>query len=174
VKALLVFESMFGNSEAIAQAVADGMSDRLDVTLADASSMPRSFGVDIVVGGPTHAFGLSRPASRPDAVRQGASRTGAAEVGLREWLDASPDFPHHTAAAAFDTTIGKPLTGSAARKALRRLRRLGCRVVAPAESFHVTGTAGPLAEGERERARRWGETLALAVAGDRNQRPGRQ
>ncbi|MFG1605226.1 flavodoxin domain-containing protein [Actinoplanes sp. NPDC049265] len=168
MKALVVYESMFGNSETIAQAVADGLADRFDVTLADARSMPRAAGVDVVVvGGPTHAFGLSRPATREDAVRQGATRTGVAEVGLREWLDTAPDFPRDTIGAAFDTSIGKPLTGSAGRKALRRLRRKGCRAALPAMSFHVTGVAGPLVAGERERARRWGEAVAEAV-GDRD------
>ena len=163
MKALVVYESMFGNTEAVAQAVADGLADRFDVTLADVRTMPRAFGMDLVVsGGPTHAFGMSRPATRQDAVRQGATREGVAGVGLREWLDTSPSLPGRTTATAFSTSIDKPLTGSAGRKALRRLRHLGCRAVVPAENFHVTGTAGPLADGEQQRARRWGEAVAAA------------
>jgi flavodoxin len=163
MKALVMFESMFGNTETIARAVADGMTGQLEVTVADVRTMPRAFGMDvIVVGGPTHAFGMSRPGTRQDALRQGAGRTGVVDVGLREWLDTSPQLTG-VAAAAFDTKVDKPFTGSAARKADRRLRRLGCRILLPAESFHVGGIPGPPADGERERARRWGESVAAAA-----------
>jgi flavodoxin len=163
VNALVIYESMFGNTEAIARAVAEGMADRFDVSVADVRTLPRAFGMDVVVvGGPTHAFGMSRPTTRRDAVRQGASPEDVAEVGLREWLDTTPNLPG-TSAAAFDTKIDKPMTGSASHKASRRLRRLGCRVLVPAASFHVSDIRGPLAEGERERARRWGETIAEAA-----------
>ncbi|TMR93640.1 hypothetical protein [Nonomuraea basaltis] len=50
--------------------------------------------------------------------------------------------------------------GRATRGVAKRLRRLGIRAVAPAESFYVTETQGPLVEGELERARQWGERLA--------------
>jgi flavodoxin len=163
MRALVMYESMFGNTETVARAVADGMAGQFEVTLADVRMMPRAFGMDvIVVGGPTHAFGMSRPATRQDAVRQGAGREGVAEVGLREWLATSPQLTG-IAAAAFDTKVDKPLTGSAGRKANHRLRRLGCRMLLPAESFHVGDTPGPLADGERERARRWGEAVAAAA-----------
>jgi hypothetical protein len=67
-------------------------------------------------------------------------------------------------AAAFDTRIARPrLPGSAAHAAEKRLRRLGFRIVAPAESFYVEGTLGPLQAGERERARRWGKTLGSTI-----------
>ncbi|WP_433362202.1 flavodoxin family protein [Actinoplanes sp. CA-142083] len=162
MKALVVYESMFGNTEAIAQAVAEGLAGGYDVTLADAASRPSADGVDLlVVGGPTHALSMSRPSTRADAVKQGAS-AGHSGSGLREYLDTAPRLSG-LAAAAFDTTIDTRFpTGSAARKAQRKLRRLGCRVVAPAESFHVSGTAGPLLDGETERARKWAVGLHVA------------
>jgi flavodoxin len=164
MKALVMYESMFGNTETVARAVAEGMAGQFEVTVADVRTMPRAFGMDVIVlGGPTHAFGMSRPSSRQDAVRQGAERAGAVDVGLREWLDLSPQLTG-LAAAVFDTKVDRPLTGSAGRKATRGLRRLGCRMIVPVESFHVTGTPGPLADGERERARRWGEVVAGAAA----------
>jgi hypothetical protein len=69
------------------------------------------------------------------------------------------------AAVAFDTRFKKPrwLTGSAARAAEKRLRELGYRIAAPAESFFVAGTTGPLVAGELDRARRWGDRLGSAV-----------
>jgi flavodoxin len=160
MKALVIYESMFGNTEAVARAVAEGLSGRFDVTVADVRTAPAAQGNDlIVVGGPTHAFGMSRPASRRDAVRQGAAGDATTTTGIREWLSTVAHLPG-VPAAAFDTKVDKPLAGSAGRKAHRALRRLGCRMVAPAESFFVTGTPGPLAEGEQQRARRWGQSLA--------------
>ncbi len=47
----------------------------------------------------------------------------------------------------------------AARTEEKILGRLGATIVAPAEHYVVTGTEGPLAEGEEDRAREWGRRL---------------
>ncbi|GAA2565046.1 flavodoxin family protein [Winogradskya consettensis] len=164
MKALVVYESMFGNTEQVARVIAERLQELTDVTLAHACEMPSAMNADLlVVGGPTHAFGLSRPATREDAARQGQVREEAVAPGLREYLDVSPMLTG-TAAAAFDTKINKSfIPGSAARSAQRQLRRLGCRILQPAESFLVNGTQGPLADGELDRARRWAADLAAAL-----------
>jgi hypothetical protein len=110
----------------------------------------------LVVGGPTHALGMSRPGTRTAALDKGA--TASADFGVREWLTSVTIRAAPALAAAFDTRIRSPLPGSARRPITRRLRRLGLRVAKPA-SFVVTGTAGPLAAGELEAARRWASTL---------------
>ena len=162
MRALVVYESMFGNTQAIADAVADGLSDRMRVEVLEVGAAPTTIDDDVallVVGGPTHAFGMSRPQTRQDAARQAAEGLVSRGIGLREWL-ATLQAPAGVAAATFDTRISRPrLPGSAARAAEKRLRRLGFRIVAPAASFYVEGTSGPLQEGEPERARRWGQTL---------------
>ena len=162
MRALVVFESMFGNTQAIAEAIADGLSDRMPVEALEISVAPTRIDDDVallIVGGPTHAFGLSRPQTRQDAAGQATQGLVSRGLGLREWLT-SFEGPAGVAAAAFDTRIAKPhLPGSAAHAAEKRLRRLGFRLIMPAESFYVEGTLGPLQAGERERARRWGETL---------------
>ena len=117
----------------------------------------------LVVGGPTHAFGMSRPRTRQDAATQAPDGLVSTRTGLREWL-AALRAPAGIAAAAFDTKVSKPhLPGSAARAAEKRLRRLGFRVAAPAESFYVEGTLGPLLEGEQDRAMRWGDQLGATT-----------
>jgi hypothetical protein len=124
----------------------------------------------LVVGGPTHAFGLSRPATREGAAKQAAGNPTTQNPatpgrGLREWLAGLQRPASPVAAATFDTRIKKLLVpGSAARGAAKRLRRLGLRMVAKPESFWVNGTAGPLRDGETDRARRWGEHLATQAA----------
>lgn len=168
MKALIVYESMFGNTEKIARAVAGGLSESFDVTVSDVREMPPVHDVDLlVVGAPTHAWGLSRPSTRVDAERQGTIRPGATEIGLREYLNLSPSLPG-VAAAAFDTRVDRAWAGSAARKAHRELRRLGCHMLTPAKNFAVTGTTGPLVDGERERAGRWAAELTAVLLTERH------
>jgi hypothetical protein len=163
MRTLVVYESMFGNTQAIAKAIANGLSPRMRVEVLEVGVAPTTIDDDVallVVGGPTHAFGMSRPQTRQDAARQATAGLVSRRLGLREWLT-TVRGPAGVAAAAFDTRISKPrLPGSAARAAEKRLRRLGFRIVAPAASFYVDGTSGPLLEGEQQRARRWGESIA--------------
>jgi hypothetical protein len=164
MRALLVYESMFGNTQAVAEAIASA----LGTTAVEVSAAPLTVGSDVdllVVGGPTHAFSMSRPATRADAERQGA--TGTSSRGIREWLAEVALPSPRPPVATFDTRIGKAswMTGSAARAAAKRLRALRCAPVTKPESFIVTGTPGPLADGELDRARQWGLALRqLATA----------
>ncbi|MDR7275675.1 flavodoxin family protein [Catenuloplanes atrovinosus] len=164
MRALVVYESMFGNTERIALAIAEGMSELVQAEPRDVATHPQAVGQGycaLAVGGPTHAFGLSRATTRRSAGEQGAA--GPAETGVREWLAQYTSLAGMPA-ATFDTRIGTPWpTGSAARAVQKRLRRLGCRIMLPAEGFAVTGTAGPLRDGELARARRWGRTLAETI-----------
>jgi hypothetical protein len=165
MKALVVYESMFGNTEAIARAVADGLAGAFEVTLADVATIPSAEGMDLLIAGaPTHALGLSRPRTRLDAKRSGTLRPGAEEIGLREYLNVSPLLTG-LPAATFDTHLAWLwIPGSAARAASRRLRSLGCRLLAPPAPFLVTGTAGPLLAGERGRAASWAAGVAALLS----------
>ncbi len=162
--ALVVVESMFGNTRAIADAVAAGLSAHLPTQIVDVAEAPAVPGTEVrllVVGGPTHAFSMSRTSTRENAVERGANVTGPIEVGLREWLDNLDRIPTGVHVAAFDTKVRKPhVPGSAAHAAARRLRRRGARVSVSPETFYVTDTKGPLEPGERERAQAWGADLA--------------
>ena len=168
---LLVFESMFGNTQQIADAVAEGLSEHLPVEQVEVGAAPTVIGDDVellVIGGPTHAFGLSRSRTRQSATQQAEDGLVSTGIGLREWLGTLPEGSSDVAVATFDTRISKPrLPGSAEASAEKRLRRLGFRVLARSQSFFVEGTTGPLVRGERERARRWGEELAVGLAAPR-------
>jgi len=164
--ALVVYESMYGNTKQIAEAVAEGLASRLRVEVVEVGSAPAQVGAEVgllVVGGPTHAFSMSRTSTRQSAAEQATEPLISKGDGVREWLATLRTSSAGLGSAAFDTRIAKPrLPGSAARGIARRLRRLGVRAAAPAQSFYVTGTQGPLVEGELERARQWGETLAAS------------
>jgi hypothetical protein len=162
-RAWVVHESIFGNTRHVAEAVADGLRTAMDVDVhqvTDSPLVPDSVDL-LVVGGPTHAFGMSRPSTREDAAQRSGGAVAVAGTGLREWLEAMTFGGPAPAAAAFDTKVNHPkLPGSAAKKAAKRLRRLGCAEAAGPETFWVEGTEGPLADGELDRARRWGSELA--------------
>ncbi len=168
MRALVVFESMFGNTQQIAHAIAAGLSPHVQVDVVEvAAARDIDPGLDLlVVGAPTHAFGLSRPSTREGALKQAPNGIVSRGDGLREWLTELDEDVPAVPAATFDTRLDKPtwLTGSAAHSAERRLRRRGHRIVAPAESFFVEETPGPLRAGEVDRARAWGERLGAALA----------
>jgi len=169
MRALVVYESMFGNTRQIAEAVAEGLRTTYEVTVvpvAEARSGPVRVDL-LVVGGPTHAWSLSRPATREGAATQ-AGKPGsrlqlepsATGPGLREWLADLPTDPGE--AAAFDTRIGRSrlITGRASARIARMLRRRGRHLVDRPESFLVTTADTTLLPGELHRARDWGAALA--------------
>lgn len=164
MKALVVYESMWGNTRRVAQAIAVGLGGARVAENHDVDNTDLE-GLDLlVVGGPTHAFSMSRPSTRQDAHKQGAT-DGAEDRGIREWLDALParvDVP----LATFDTRVLKVrnLPGSAAKAADKELRRHHHGRVVDRASFYVHDSNGPLADGELDRARDWGAELAAQVA----------
>jgi hypothetical protein len=170
MRALVVVESVFGNTRRIAEAISSGMAAQIDVRLVDVAEAPTELvevvEVDlVVVGGPTHAFGMTRPSTRRGAAEQTGGRVAAAEIGLREWLGALPSGTG--GAAVFDTRVARPCTPGASRGAARRLKRKGYRLITRPETFRVRGTEGPLCDGELDRARAWGAALAAQLAGPR-------
>ncbi len=162
MNALVVFESMFGNTQAVANAVAEGLSERGGVRVVEVTDAPHSITHDVdllVVGGPTHAFSMTRANTRQSAVNQGADSEKAAQPGIREWI-ADVAIADDVPVATFDTKVVKPhLPGSAAHAADRKLRHRGLHHVARPETFYVTGTTGDLVDGELSRAKEWGATL---------------
>ena len=172
---LVVYESMFGNTERIARAVGEGLASAVDgvpdaaVEVVEVGSAPDRISGDVallVAGAPTHAFGLSRPSTRRDSEKSATGPLVSAGRGLREWIT-SLETDGAPAVAVFDTRMGKPaflkLTPHGSRVATTLLRSRGLPVSLGADHFWVTDTTGPLADGEEERARTWGATLSAAV-----------
>ena len=96
MKALVVYESMFGNTEQLARAVAAGLGESVDVQVTEVTDAPTEPDPEvalIVAGGPTHAFSMSRESTRADAISKGAHE-GEREFGLREWMAALPYGQH--------------------------------------------------------------------------------
>jgi flavodoxin len=167
MKALVVYESMFGNTETIALAITDGLRESMEVEVLEVSIAPTSPGPTIaliVAGGPTHAFSMSRRNTRVDAINRGAPE-GESEYGLREWLAALPSGRHAERMATFDTKVEsmRHVPGSAAKGAAKAAHRHGYESAARSESFYVRDIDGPLVDGEVDRARAWGRELAASI-----------
>lgn len=169
MRALVVYESMFGNTQQIAEAIAAGLREQAEVELVEVGHAdPSVEGFDlVVVGGPIHAWSMTRASSREGAQQQAGDTPLVSQgVGVREFLAALHDaHPEHPAAAAtFDTAIRTRWfpVGSAAKPAAKQLTAHGYRLVAKPQHFYVTDTRGPLVEGELERARSWAAGLARA------------
>lgn len=166
-RALVIYESMFGNTAALAHAVGRGLEDYgFAVDVVDVGDAPPAEGLDVdllVLGAPTHAFSLSHRRTREDAVRQGAP-SDRAEAGLREWIAGARVNPRDSLVpvAFFDSRAGavRRLPGSAAHKATRLARAAGLRRQLGTESFYVDDVDGPLLPGEENRARAWGRQVA--------------
>jgi len=169
MSALVVYESMFGNTQTIARAIAEGLATHTRVELVEVSKATTTIdsGVELLVaGGPTHVLGMTRPRTRDEAAKQAERPLVSPGIGMREWLAALRPG-NGVPAATFDTRINKPrwMTGSAARGFDKALRKLGFRLVAPPGSSLVASTPGPLDDGEVDRARRWGAELGTRFAG---------
>jgi flavodoxin len=161
---LVVYDTAFGNTERIAAAIAGGLGPDANVTVSNVGESPAidptTFDL-LIVGGPTQRHGAS--------------------PGLLAWLHGlGTGVLDEVPAAAFDTRYRGPtfLSGSAARTAARELRRAGCRLVVPEESFFVVRderqdgeerrhSREELESGEIERAAAWAASLLPIATGPR-------
>jgi hypothetical protein len=168
MRTVVIYESMYGNTRTIAEAIARGIGGDVMALRADAVPDYVLSGLDlVVVGAPTHVRGMPSRRSRLGAKNKaGERKTEPVEVerGIREWLDGLGTGPKPPA-AAFDTRLDGPafLTGRASRRIGRKLRHKRFPVVASAQSFLVA-KGDRLVTGEAERAEAWGRSLAVARA----------
>lgn len=169
---LVVYESLFGNTQLVADAVA-GVLERQGPSRAvsvDALTGGDLDDVDLlVVGVPTHAWGLPRRRTWVPKPSDPQPR-----LLVREWLQQLADGRGRQC-AAFAIRLDQPrvLTGSAAGGVARRLRRRGWTPAVSPASFVVPSTEGPISPDEIERARRWAEIVGRAAhASMPTERPG--
>lgn len=183
MRAVVVYESMYGNTRLVAEAIAAGLEPAMEETTTisvDQADPDLVKAADLlVVGGPTHAHGMSRPMTRAAAVEAAhepdATVTLEPEAewtGLREWFDKLD--PVDARAAVFDTRASAPavLTGRASKGISKRLRHLGAHLVTEPRSFLVHRDRH-LAAGQEQEARAWGEELAriMSATSTANTRP---
>ena len=164
MKAVVVYESHWGNTAAIAQAIAEGIGSGTRALNTDEATREALAGVDLIVAGsPVIAFALPRDGSLNQIAKDEKAPVppDVSHPLLRTWLHNLP--VGHGFAAAFETRIWWSLRG-ATGTIESMLRESGYERLLPGERFTVAGGYGPLRAGEAERARRWGAELAAAMA----------
>jgi flavodoxin len=167
MKAIVVYESYWGNTAAVARAIAEGLGDGARALTTDEAKGEALAGVDLIVAGsPIHAFQLPTEktrrdmAARPD--KKAPSPPDMSHPLLRAWIAELPPGNGKARAAAFETGF-KLSPGNAGGKILKLLEERGCKAVAKKRRFLVKGSYGPVKDGELERAKAWGAELAKAV-----------
>lgn len=164
MKALVVYESHWGNTAAIARAIAEGIGgDTPALSTAEADSMAVPELDLLVAGAPVLGFRLGTEQTY-DGMRAQPRKGAPADLShppVSSWLKSVP--PGTSVVAAFDTRVRGPF-GKAAPMILKTLEAAGYQAAAEPKGFMVKGTQGPLRDGELDRAREWGRELAKAVA----------
>jgi len=146
MKALIVYDSVYGNTEKIARAIAEAITPSNEVkVLGVGEANPSELASTdlLIVGSPTHA-GRPTPA-------------------IQDLLNKVPKLSlQGINVAAFDTRISTKLVGVfgyAAGRIAGNLKKKGGTLKASPEGFFVTGNKGPLKEGELERAAGWAKGI---------------
>lgn len=144
-KAIVIFDTKFGNTEKVARALALGLNEQgIDVDCSNVEKVLIDMlpGYDLLaIGGPTHGFGMSKP------VKEFFKHLE--KIDLRE---------KH--AFAFDTKNPPRYWGSAAKGIEKRLTKLGMKIVRPRASAFVEGLKGPLHENSEGTFRKIGVEIA--------------
>ena len=156
MKAMVVYDSVFGNTEKIAQAIGQALGSPQDVEIVQVGNVKAEqlAGLTLlIVGSPTRQF----------------SPTG----GTTDFLKSIPkNGLKGVKVAAFDTrfTVSAvekvrilaffvKIFGYAAKPIAGRLVKKGGELATPPEGFYVGDTEGPLLEGELERAADWARQI---------------
>ena len=147
MKTLVVYDSVFGNTEQIARRIAEAIPGTVKLLRVGAASPHELSGADLlVVGSPTIGGRATKP--------------------MQEFLESIPKgVAQKVSLASFDTRISMKFAqifGYAATRMADALAQKGCAPRLPPEGFVVKGRNGPLAEGELERASAWGKTVSRA------------
>jgi hypothetical protein len=167
VRAQVIYESMFGDNQQVARAIATGLNEGgVQADAVEVGTAPPAVPAEVdlvVVGSPNHAWSMPRPSTREEAAAKTDAPLVSQGVGVREWLE-SASLSSGTAVAAFDTRSAGPKAvvafDHASTQIEKGLRSLGGSPLAAAEHFRVSDVTGPLEPGEVDRAQAWGRSLA--------------
>jgi hypothetical protein len=164
MKAVVVYESLWGNTAAVARAIAEGIGGEARALNTSEASAEAVAGADLIVAGaPLLGFSLPTDGMRENirtSPGNSPSPPDLSSPSMRSWLAELPQGKGHS--AAFETRIWWS-PGSAANTISQELERAGYPPCAGGHGFIVTGRYGPLKQGELDKARAWGAELAAAA-----------
>lgn len=161
MKAVVVYESHWGNTAEVARAIASGLGPDTPALATDEATGSVLAEADLIVAGaPVIAFRLATDSMRERIAEDAPSHPDLTHPSMRDWLERIPAGKGF--AAAFETRF-RWSPGGATGAIERGLQTAGYRRVAKGRKFFVTGSHGPLRDGEIEAARAWGSELAQAL-----------
>jgi len=176
MKAIVVYESYWGNTASVAQAIAEGIGPEAKAMPTDQAVGDALAGISLIVAGsPIIAFSLPSEKTRNDmlakADKKAPSPADLSHPSMRSWLVSLPKAVVSVQgggrgaavrAAAFETGF-RLSPGGSAGKILKMLGEMGYEPVAKKQRFLVKGSYGPVKEGELDRAKAWGAELRIAA-----------
>lgn len=177
MRALVVYESLYGNTRVVAERIGDGLRHGAEVEVASVHDVTRAQvqAADLLlVGGPTHVHGMASPKTRLAAKQSVEKQDSTLRLEpdaegpcLREWFLGAGALSGKRG-AAFDTRMHGPalVTGRASKGIANRLEERGCDLVRAPESFLVD-KGSCLMAGEADRAEAWGRSFVDALVGGR-------
>ena len=147
-KALVIYDTKFGNTEKVANALVQGLAAQgieAESVNVDRVAIDRLSEYDaLLIGGPTHRQKMSEPMAM-----------------FLDHLDKA--LVRGKAGFAFDTKVEHRFAGSAGKRIEKKLKKLGMKVVRPYASAIVAGREGPLQEGTEDMFRQIGKQIAHAL-----------
>jgi hypothetical protein len=164
MKVVVVYESLWGNTAAVARAVAEGIGPDVRALSTAEATGPAIAGADLIVAGaPVLGFQLPTEGMRNSIATNPAGAPRQPDLShpsMRSWLEVLP--AGHGRSAAFETGF-RWSPGGATSAIGKGLEKAGYLPILKGQRFVVKGKWGPLRDGELERARRWGTELAQAA-----------
>jgi len=161
--AVVVYESLWGNTADIARAIAEGIGPEAHAMPTDQATAETLARADMIIAG-APLLGFNLPTEDIlEAIRKNPGSPKSPDLAhpsMRAWLANMP--AGHAGCAAFETRIWWS-PGSSAKKILAALNAKGYQTAAKNAKFIVTGKYGPLRAGEIDRAHEWGRSLARAT-----------
>ncbi|MDI7246988.1 MAG: nitric oxide synthase [Bacillota bacterium] len=163
MKALVVYDSVFGNTEKIALAVGNSLGPKENIaTLRVGDVKPDHLNALelLIVGSPTRAF---RPTKAVDDFLNGIPSNGlkGVKVAAFDTRISTADVRSSFLRAVLSVMVR--LFGYAAKPIADKLGKKGGSLIAPPEGFFVKDSEGPLKEGELERAAKWARQVTGAL-----------
>lgn len=157
MKALTIYDSFFGNTEQIAQAIGNALGSQEDIEIlrvGDVKPEQLTGLTLLVVGSPTRGFRPTPAISNllKRIPRNGLSGVKVAAFDTRFSMD-------EIESSVFILRILVNTFGYAAKPISDRLKKKGGELIIPPEGFFVKGTEGPLRKGELERAADWAKQI---------------
>ena len=145
MKTIIVYDSVYGNTEEIAKAIGNAISDEIKVVRVSAIDFAELHRIDLlIVGSPIHG---GRPTPAIQDFLNKVSETAIRGINV----------------AAFDTRYSTRLVrifGYAAEKIAKTLKAKGFAIILPPESFFVKSKEGPLKDGELKHDGNWAKEIA--------------